>query len=126
VPESGWQRFGPMGGGALHLHGTLCRLLWLAMNPARSLADLPAGWAQGRFAGTVTIQCGQSASEFARALNAFFWGAAEGFAPWLESRLSSRVHPFERAVIEAEMETLTDFAAKQKRSEAGRRQLALL
>jgi predicted GIY-YIG superfamily endonuclease len=126
VPETGWQRWGPMGSGAFHLHGTLCRLIWLAMNPARALADLPAGWAQGRFAGAVAIRCGQSAAEVAGALNGFFWEVPEGFAPWLGSQFASRVHPFERAVIEAELEMLNEFATKQKRTEASSRQLALL
>ena len=29
VPETGWQRYGPLGGNARHLHGKLARMLWL-------------------------------------------------------------------------------------------------
>ena len=125
VPETGWQRFGPMGSGAGHLHGAFARLLWLAMNPTRALVELPTGWAQGRMVELVTIQCGNSAGEVVRVLAAFFWEAADGFTMWLESRFAARTHPFERAVIEGELETLKQFAARLGQPEK-HRQLALL
>ena len=126
VPETGWQRHGPMGGGANHLHRTLARLLWLAVNPARAIVELPAGWAHGKVSEKVMIDCGDAAEEVAGALAAFFWEAPGGFAPWLALRFAMRTHPFERAMIEAELETLQEFSRKQEQSGGNIRQLALL
>jgi predicted GIY-YIG superfamily endonuclease len=126
VPEAGWQRFGPLGGGGRHLHGALSRLLWLAMNPGRSFVELPAGWARGDLAEAVKIQCGHSAAEVAGVLAAFFWGRPEGLAPWFAARVGTRAHPFERAVVEGDLKILQDFSARQGPSGKNRRQLALL
>jgi predicted GIY-YIG superfamily endonuclease len=126
LPGTGWQRFGPLGGGAGHLHGTLVRLLWLAINPTRAFAELPSGWAQGRMAGSVTIDCGPAAVEITGALDAFFWDASDGFALWLGTQFAARVHPFERAVIEADLETLKEFSARRIQGGKERLQLALL
>src|SRR5271170_5759175 len=94
VPETGWQRYGPLGGNARHLHHTLARLLWLAMNPGRAFTELPAGWAQGRVAERAMIQCGQSAKEVAGALAVFFWEESADLVPWLQSQFIRRTHPF--------------------------------
>ncbi|MGD1084566.1 MAG: nucleotide excision repair endonuclease [Verrucomicrobiota bacterium] len=126
VPETGWQRFGPLGGGARHLHLALARLLWLAMNPGRAFAELPAGWARGRVLERAAIHCGNSAEEVAGVLAAFFWGRPEGFAPWLQSRLGLRAHPFERAVVDGDLEVLHEFSARHGRTAKNRLQLALL
>jgi len=126
VPEAGWQRFGPLGGGGRHLHRALARLLWLAMNPGRALAELPAGWAHGQVAEAVRIRCGRSAEEAAGVLAAFFWGRPEGFAPWLASRVGTRTHPFERGLVAGDLETLQEFSARQEQAGKNRLQLALL
>lgn len=126
VPETGWQRFGPLGGGAWHLHQTLSRMLWLAVNPARAFAELPAGWAQDKVPEKAMIQCGLAAEKVAGALESFFWEAPDDFLFWLGAQFSLRTHPFERGVIESELESLTEFAAKHKQTEKNRRQLALL
>ena len=126
VPETGWQRYGPLGMEARHLHGTLARLLWLAMNPARGWVELPAGWGQGKVGERVAIQCGSAAGEVAGALAALFWEGADGFVRWLEGQFSARRHAFERGVIEGELEVLTEFSARHRRRGKNRRQLALL
>jgi predicted GIY-YIG superfamily endonuclease len=126
VPETGWQRYGPLGGGAIHLHRTLARLLWLAMNPTRALVELPSGWARGRIAEKVTVHCAHSVEEVAEAMAAFFWGAPADFAPWLQSRVGARLHPFERALVEGDLEIVKEFAARHGQPEKNRRQLALL
>ena len=126
VPETGWQRYGPLGRHAHHLHRTLACLLWLAMNPSRAFAELPAGWAQGKFAEQTMIHCGNSAKEVARAVAAFFWEAQDGLAPWLESQFTARTHPFERAVIAGELELLKEFSARHRQRGRNRLQLALL
>src|ERR1035437_4854670 len=126
VPEPTWQRFGPLGGGSRHLHQALARLLWLALNPTRACTELPAGWMQGYQAQQVMIECGQSVQEVAAALAAFFWQSSDEFLFWLGSRFSERTHPFERAVIESELEILREFSGKQKQAVRNVSQLALL
>ncbi len=126
VPETGWQRYGPLGGQARQLHRTLACLLWLAMNPSRALVELPAGWAQGKFAGQAMIRCGHSAKEVARAVAAFFWEAPDGLAQWLQSQFTARTHPFERGVIAGELEHLNEFSARHRQRGKNRLQLALL
>jgi len=126
VPEPAWQRFGPLGASSRYLQQALARLLWLALNPARAYADLPAGWAQGDLAPQVMIDCRQSVQEVAASLAAFFWQSSDDFLLWLGSRFSERTHAFERGVIESELEILIGFSEKQKQSARRGRQLALL
>ena len=126
VPEPDWQRFGPLGASAPHLHRTLSRLLWLALNPTRAYTDLPTGWAQGDFAPQVAINCRQSLPEVAAAVAAFFWQSSDEFILWLGRRFCDRTHPFERAVIESELEVLKGFLVWQRRIERSGLQLALL
>ena len=126
VPAPDWQRFGPLGGSSRYLHQTLARLLWLALNPTRTYSDLPLGWARGDLALQVMIDCRQSVGEVAAAMDAFFWQSSDEFLFWLGARFSERTHPFERAVIESELESLKEFSGKQKQAVRNGCQLALL
>jgi len=126
VPEPSWQRFGPLGGSSRYLHQTLARLLWLALNSNRALAEMPAGWAQGEIAPQVRIAGQKLLPEMAAALDSFFWQASDKLLPWLGLRLAGRTHPFERKVIEAELESLREFSAKHKPVMSNHAQLALL
>jgi excinuclease UvrABC nuclease subunit len=126
VPEASWQRYGPLGGGSRYLRQALVRLLWLALNPTRACADLPTGWAQGSFEPRVRIDCRQSVQEVTAALGSFFSQSPDDFLIWLESRFALRIHRFERAVIESELEILKEFSEKQKRAGQNGPQLALL
>ncbi len=127
VPEPGWQRFGPLGQArARHLHQTLSRVLWLAINPARGFAGLPAGWTQGGQSEQREIQCGEALEKVVEALETFFWRMPEDFFSWIESRVGPQAHPFERGAIELELEALREFAVGQKPTEKNRRQLVLL
>jgi|ERR1035437_4542854 predicted GIY-YIG superfamily endonuclease len=122
LPQPGWQRFGPVKSSCRCLHQTLARVLWLALNPERAYGELPAGWAQGNISEMVVIHCEQSAAEIGSRLDLFFWRSADDFILWLGSRFAGRIHAFERTVIESELRSLTEFAAKQKRTA----QLALI
>ncbi|HXC98038.1 MAG TPA: nucleotide excision repair endonuclease [Verrucomicrobiae bacterium] len=126
VPEASWRRFGPLGSSAGHLRGTLLRLLWLAMNPARSFAELPTGWARGNFPEGAAIDCSPLAAEISGLLDTFFWESSDTLAFWLGSRFTTRIHPFERGVIDGELEALNEFSTKRVQSENSGRQLALL
>jgi hypothetical protein len=115
-----------MGSGAFHLQRALSRLLWLALNPTRVFAELPAGWARGAFMEQTSINCGEAVGEVVAVLEAFFWNEADAFLLWLESKFAARIHPFDCQAVEAELEGLKEFGAKQKPKEQDRRQLALL
>jgi predicted GIY-YIG superfamily endonuclease len=126
VPETGWRRFGPLGSNAFHLRGTLLRLLWLATNPDRALPELPAGWAHGNFGERAVIHCGPSADQIARLVDAFFWQAPEQLLLWLGAQFTARIHPFERGIINAELEVLTEFSVRHAKPDNRTAQLALL
>jgi predicted GIY-YIG superfamily endonuclease len=126
TPEPAWRRFGPLNGSALGLHRSLARLLWLAVNPGRACTELPPGWTQGNFTPRVMIDCRDSADETATALAALFWQSPDDFLLWLGARFSQRTHPFERSVIESEMEILKEFSTKREQAPAAVHQLALL
>src|ERR1035438_5280680 len=125
TPAADWQRFGPLGGGAAYLQRTLARLLWLAVNGEKALSEMPAGWWSGQFMETATIKCGAAIGETTAALAGFFWEDAERFILMLGEKFSHRINPFERRVIETELESLQEFSAKKMPDEAGA-QLALL
>jgi len=126
TPAPDWQRFGPMGRGAFHLQHTISRLLWLAMNPACAFAELPAGWARGDFMETTSIRCGDSIREVVTALESLFWHEGDPFLLWLGSKFTARTNPFDRRVIEEELEGLKEFGMKQKLKKEYGQQLALL
>jgi predicted GIY-YIG superfamily endonuclease len=127
TPETGWLRFGPLGGShARRLHSTLCRMLWLAVNPARALTDLPAGWSQGRIPATAIVQCGPFAETATAALNAFFWQTPETLTLWAGAQFSNRIHPFERQIITSDLEALAEFAASHAKKKLNHQQMALL
>ena len=66
------------------------------------------------------------APEVAAAVATFFWQSSDEFVWWLGSRFSERTHPFERAVIESELETLKELSEGQKQVVRNGHQLALL
>lgn len=126
TPDAGWRRFGPLGANARHLQGILLRLLWLSKNPHRALTELPAGWARGNFGESAAIPCGIDATEIASLLDAFFFEAPQPFLLWLGARFTARIHPFERGVIDAELEVLAEFSSRHAQPDRSARQLALL
>jgi predicted GIY-YIG superfamily endonuclease len=126
TPAAGWQRFGPLGGEAAYLQRAIARLLWLALNPERPLTQLPAGWMRGDFMDTVALKCGSAVADTVGALENFFWQDADEFILWLGARFTHRIVPFERRIIEGELESLKEFSAKKKLVMVGTPQLALL
>lgn len=126
TPGADWRRFGPMGSSAFQLQRTLARLLWLALNPTRAFAELPAGWARGDFMERASIKCGEAVGEVVAVLESLFWNEADAFLLWLESKFTARTNAFERQAIEVELEGLKEFGAKLKLKQEDRRQLVLL
>ena len=112
VPEPAWRRFGPLNGTARPLHHALVRLLWLATN-LKSIIEIPAGWLKGRLPDTVTLHCGAHAADILAGLENYFWETPEIFLASLANRFGDQLHPFERTVIAADMETLQNFVQKR-------------
>ena len=126
TPETGWQRHGPLGGGASYLKGSLARLLWLAMNADKPLTLLPAGWMRGDSSEVARIECGVMKDELRTAFEQFFFGDAESFLLWLGARFGHRILPFERRFIATELEGLQTFAGRQSPQEKHRQQMTLI
>jgi len=126
VPQPAWHRYGPLNGVALSLHQSSCRLLWLALNPGLSVADLPAGWGTGRIPDSTAIYCGPELDHVHTALKQFFWEDPAVLLLWLTSKLSRRTIPFERAMIAADLEPLENFSGRRRERISSTAQLALL
>ncbi len=126
TPETGWQRFGPLGGGATHLQRSLARLMWLAVNPDQPMSKMPAGWMKGGFKESTVIKCGDLFKETSAAFEQYFFGDAESFVLWLGEKFSHRIVPFERRVIDAELETLREFAKRKLSERKQRDQMTLI
>ena len=127
IPPVGWERYGSLGSYAPRLHGTLVRLLWLALNPHAGFSGLPYGWAHHRFALPVTIACGQRETEVRRVLGQLFWGQPEECVAWLRASIEANRPAFEQAAILADLTEIESFAASYRNGRTiGSRQLALL
>lgn len=74
---------------------------------------------------TTIIKCGAVIGEASALLAGFFWDDPERFILLLGEKFSHRINPFERRVIETEMERLKEFGTKKKFLKGGP-QLALL
>ena len=126
IPPVGWERFGPLGGYAPHLHGTLVRLLWLALHPQAGFSRLPHGWAHNRFALPVTIACGARAAEIRRALDTSSGDSRRHSRLGCWPPSDANLPAFERAAILADLEEIESFAASYRNGKPTNNQLALL
>lgn len=70
--------------------------------------------------------CGDQAPNILNRLEEFFWGNTDEFLAWLADQLGERAHAFERAVVDADMEQLMDFAKKRESRVQAGGQLALI
>ena len=115
--ESEWHRYGPFGASAIPFRAALVRLLWCALQPARGLREMPLGWLSGRHGPIAMIPPEDGSLEDFVAvetlLKAFFAGRPGSFTEWVCDRTSAQVHPFEVAVREVDLETVTTFAKRQ-------------
>jgi predicted GIY-YIG superfamily endonuclease len=103
--EASWASHGPLGGGARHTYATLVRVLWLGLNPARTVADLPHGWFcdEPTPAVLLTLAGGQG-SEILSLLDMLLGGDAAPLRAWVEGRAST--HPFDRTMLAEDLESL--------------------
>ena len=126
IPPLGWERFGPLGGFAPRLLGSLVRLLWLALNPQNGFSRLPHGWAHSRFALPVTLACGARETEIQRALQSLCWGDPAECSAWLLACAEPNLPPFEQAARQSDMEEIESFIASYRDGKTTSPQLALL
>lgn len=108
-----WKLVGPLGGAADHVRAALARLVWSALNPARSLAEMPHAWFKGRLPGITCLSIGEQFPELQTHLQTLFEGTSAPLENWLLAQTSPRTHPFETSVRDSDLETLRTFAEKQ-------------
>jgi predicted GIY-YIG superfamily endonuclease len=113
-----WNTYGPLGACAFHLRAALVRLLWWAIHSELGIAEMPAGWITGRSHRVVVLAIASRAggtlrfAEAAAWLGFLFAGDASGFAGWVRERTAARNHPLERAIREADLETVCEIGAR--------------
>jgi predicted GIY-YIG superfamily endonuclease len=115
--DSEWHRHGPLGASAAPLRAALLRLLWCGLQPQRGLRGMPLGWLSGRHGRIVTIPRAEAPREnfavVAPLLKACLAGCPDSFTGWVCDRTSAQAHPFEVAVREMDLKTVTTFAERQ-------------
>jgi len=106
APDSDWRLHGPLGARAIVLRAALARLIWVAVHPRPGFVGLPAGW----FHGTpdTTIHCGPMLKPVVANLEKLLSGQTKEFCDWIRAQLSSDLHSFEKASLDADLEVLTD------------------
>lgn len=115
--------YGPLGAGAFFLRAALVRLLWPLVQGGEGLAGMPAGWFRGARGETVTIRCDSNflplLPEIEARFSSLFSGRAEEFLKWIRSHVPLREHPFESAIREADLESLSEFLKSKPAGHAG-------
>jgi len=105
-PADGWQRFGPLGGGAIYLRAVLARLVWFAVNPELTITAMPVGWMHQQFEEETAIRCGERLSEMNELLEELLVRQTGGFCERYKKSVRVDLHPFEKAVVEEDLEQI--------------------
>jgi hypothetical protein len=111
--EDGWEARSLFGGGAGFLLASVARLLRCALNPHTDGDQFPSGWLRSRFRHTVSIQCGPEKEPARAALAQLFSGEAELFCQWVQNRIDADRHCVYAAVLQADLETVTQYNFRQ-------------
>jgi predicted GIY-YIG superfamily endonuclease len=108
--EPGWSFLGPIGPWATSLRNTLLRLLWCALFPDRSLADMPHGWFRGHRSAitAIPIPSQTSPQEISKLLSNLSHRQTKPFLAWIESRVPQNPHPFESLIRTTDLEFLAE------------------
>jgi predicted GIY-YIG superfamily endonuclease len=111
APESGWSVFGPFGSSVIYLRAAVVRLLWYALNPATGSVTMPEGWLHGRLGMVSSLAMGPmiEPKEVENILIKLFDGNAEGFAAWINDRMLPFINPFDKQIVESDLETVLEF-----------------
>jgi hypothetical protein len=114
--EPGWFFHGPLGPGAFGIRAALLRLIWSSLHPNRGLIALPQSWSAGCSQRCITIPPAgatvEDVYESSVLLQQLVAGQADPFKDWISERSSRQNHPFQIAVRNADLETVTEFAEK--------------
>ena len=97
-----------MGGGAQLLRALLARLIWIAVHPGLGSTGLPVGWFRGRRNTEVAVSCGPMIELVSNHVEKLLAGRAEVFHDWIRAQMRNDLHPFEKALVEADLERLAD------------------
>lgn len=112
MPGADFHIHGPCGAGAKYLQVSLTRLLWRVLHPDRGISRMPAGWFRGRFGDTVAFDFSgrdpELTREAAAQLELLFSGHPDGFNQWVLSRLPPNLPPFEKNLLEEDLEFLAN------------------
>jgi len=106
--DAGWNACPPMGGGAFILRAALVRLIWMATQPHAGFATMPSGWFHRRLDTITSIQCSDEIEPLGVILAALQSRQPTPFCEWIQSRVGPDLHPFEKSVVEADLESVTD------------------
>src|SRR5262249_18727339 len=114
--DSDWHCSGPLGVGAFAWRVVLIRLLWSALQPQLGLSRMPGGWFHGQLDEVVILPTARLLptvpEEVAAHLRALFSGQVNQFADWVRHRSTAQNHPFDLAVRDADLESLSEFAPR--------------
>ncbi len=113
-----WHTHGPYGASVIPLRAALVRLIWCALEPERRLWGIPEGWFSGRHGETAIVPRREASEEqleeAGRLLGELFAGNSAAFALWIRDRTATQAHPFEVAVREMDLETVTAFSERTR------------
>jgi predicted GIY-YIG superfamily endonuclease len=107
-PKDNWRLHGPLGVRANLLRIVLARLVWVALHPDRGFMALPAGWIGGIPRAEIAIHCGTMTEAVARDLEKLLSGETIDFCEWIEAQVSTESHAFEKALLRADLDFLSD------------------
>ncbi|SRR5258706_3717210 len=114
--EPGWSFYGPLGIAAYALCTAFLRLIWCAVHPS-GITTMPPRWFHGCNQTLITISHhGHVVADFetlASLIQQLTYGDAEPFKAWIGKRTMQN-HPFDTAVRNADLETITEFAEKRR------------
>jgi predicted GIY-YIG superfamily endonuclease len=112
-PTSGWQAFGPFGGGVIQLRAAVARLLWYALNPATGSSTMPAGWMRGRLGAVARVKeartAGLDVNGLEQVLATLLAGDTAGFIAWVSDQTKLLLQPYDLAMRDADLETVCGF-----------------
>jgi predicted GIY-YIG superfamily endonuclease len=126
TPLIGWERFGPLGAYAPRIHGTLVRLLWLALHPEAGFSRLPLGWIRHQLPLPITLSYTNGIAEARLAVDHLFWGRPEEFRKWLDASINPSLGTFDRAALQNDLDEIESFIKAHRADDIRCHQLALL
>jgi len=82
----------------------LARMVWCAVNPELTITAMPAGWMHHEFEEETMIRCGERLGEMNELLEELLVRQTGGFCERFRKSVRVDLHPFEKAVVEEDLE----------------------